>query len=70
MIEKKEDWLRTKWRPMMALTYMAINVYDFIIAPSVFNALQYASGQTLSMYTSITLQGGGLIHVADRKSVV
>ena len=61
----KQDWMTKKWRPMMAITYMAINIFDFIIMPVFFNLLQFwSAGQAISSYQSLTLQGGGLIHIA------
>lgn len=61
----KEDWMTKKWRPMMAVTYMAINIFDFIIGPVLYNLLQFWNpGQHIGMWQSLTLQGGGLIHIA------
>lgn len=61
----KEDWMNRKWRPAMAWVYMAINIFDFILAPIFFNLLQFHThGQTITSYQAITLQGGGLFHVA------
>lgn len=63
--QDKEDWMTKKWRPMMAVVYMAINIFDFILGPILYNLLQYHStGQTINMWQPLTLQGGGLIHVA------
>lgn len=63
--QDKEDWMTKKWRPMMAITYMLINIFDFIVGPILFNLLQFWNpGQAISSYTSLTLQGGGLIHIA------
>ena len=60
-----EDWMNSKWRPMMAMTYMAINIFDFIIGPIYYNLLQFFAGdQQILMWQSITLQNGGLIHLA------
>ena len=78
-------WLRSLWRPIAALTYLSICVFDFIIAPyyvqaqphdlaEIFKyilqmpveqqsealAVMYAKGQ----WQSLTLQGGGLFHIA------
>ena len=65
MAAKKEDWMTTKWRPMMAVTYMAINIFDFIVGPVLYNVLQFHNpGQSIGMWQSLTLQGGGLIHIA------
>lgn len=62
---RQEDWMTKKWRPMMALTYMAINIFDFIIGPVTYNLLQFhTSTQSLAMWQPLTLQGGGLVHLA------
>ena len=63
--QDKEDWMTKKWRPMMAIVYMMINLFDFIIGPILFNLLQYWNpGQAIAMWQPLTLQGGGLIHIA------
>lgn len=60
-----EDWMTKKWRPMMAVTYMAINIFDFILGPILYNLLQYWNpGQAVGMWQPLTLQGGGLVHIA------
>ena len=61
----KEDWMTKKWRPMMAIVYMLINLFDFIIGPILYNILQFHNpGQMIGMWAPLTLQGGGLIHIA------
>jgi hypothetical protein len=60
----KEDWMNRKWRPMMAWTYMVTCVYDFIVGPIAYNLMQLHGTQTLQMWEPLTLQGGGLYHVA------
>ena len=35
--QNKEDWMTKKWRPMMAIVYMMINLFDFIIGPILYN---------------------------------
>lgn len=63
--QDKEDWMTKKWRPMMAIVYMMINLFDFIIGPILYNLLQYSNpGQAIGMWQPLTLQGGGLIHIA------
>jgi hypothetical protein len=60
-----EDWMTKKWRPMMAMTYMATIWFDFIVGPIIFNILQYYNpGQAVTSWTPLTLQGGGLYHLA------
>jgi hypothetical protein len=63
--KKKEDWMTSKWRPMMAMTYMATILFDFIVGPILFNILQYWNpGQAIGMWVPLTLQGGGLYHIS------
>lgn len=64
-VQKQEDWMTKKWRPMMAVTYMATIWFDFIVGPTLFNILQYFNpGQAVSSWTPLTLQGGGLYHLS------
>jgi hypothetical protein len=63
--QKTADWMTTKWRPLMAITYMATIWFDFIAGPILYNLLQYWNpGQAITAYQPITLQGGGLYHLA------
>jgi hypothetical protein len=63
--KKTEDWMTTKWRPLMAVTYMATIWFDFIVGPIIFNILQYWNpGQAITTWTPLTLQGGGLYHIS------
>lgn len=73
------------WRPLSAVTYLSICIFDFIVAPYLIQAqpndlaeifryvlqmpteqqsealaIMYAKGQ----WSSLTLQGGGLFHIA------
>ena len=62
---QQEDWMVKKWRPMMGWTYMATCIFDFIAGPILFNLLQYWNpGQAVGMWTPLTLQGGGMYHIA------
>lgn len=61
----KNDWMQTKWRPMMGWTYMATCITDFILFPILWSVLQAVQGgQVTSQWIPITLQGAGLFHVA------
>jgi len=65
MAAEKEDWMQKKWRPMMGWTYMATCIFDFILGPILYNVLQYYNpGQAVGMWVPLTLQGGGLYHLA------
>ena len=61
----KKSSLADNWRPMMAWTYMATCLFDFIIGPVTYNILQFLNpGQHVDMWQAITLQGGGLYHLS------
>ena len=63
--KEKDDWVTKKWRPMMGWTYMATCLFDFMLGPILYNVLQYYNpGQAVGMWTPLTLQGGGLYHIA------
>lgn len=59
------SWIDKKWRPMMGWAYMAICICDFIIFPVLWSVFQAHYNGTISdQYDPITIQGGGLLHVA------
>ena len=41
--QKKEDWMNSKWRPMMGWMYMVVCCFDFVIAPILWSLLQSIS---------------------------
>jgi hypothetical protein len=66
--KKDEDWMSKKWRPMMAIMYMACCASDFILFPIMFTIVQFweneAANDAFRQWVPITLQGGGLFHIA------
>jgi hypothetical protein len=59
-----ESWFSSRWRPAMAWLWFAVSACDFILFP-ILNAA--AAGAKLIPYapwSPITLQGGGLFHMA------
>ena len=66
--KKDEDWMTKKWRPMMAIMYMFCCLADFFIFPIMFTVVQFwetqAANDAFRQWVPITLQGGGLFHVA------
>jgi len=63
--QKKEDWMNSKWRPMMGWVYMATCTADFVVFPILWSVLQSIShGQVTSQWQPLTLQGAGLFHIA------
>jgi hypothetical protein len=66
--KKDDDWMTKKWRPMMAMMYMICCLCDFAIFPVMFTIVQFwetqAANDAFRQWVPITLQGGGLFHVA------
>jgi hypothetical protein len=63
--KKQEDWMNSKWRPMMGWMYMVLCMFDFMIAPILWSMIQaYQGGQVNIQWQPLTLQGAGLFHVA------
>jgi hypothetical protein len=63
--KKKEDWMNSKWRPMMGWMYMAVCMADFVLFPVLWSLIQaIGGGQVHTQWNPITLQGAGLFHMA------
>ena len=66
--KKKEDWMNSKWRPAMGWMYMAVCMFDFIIAPILWAVIQFwetqAANDAFRQWQPLTLQGAGLFHMA------
>jgi hypothetical protein len=67
-VKAQEDWMTKKWRPMMAIMYMTCCIFDFAIFPIMFTVVQFwetsIANDAFRQWAPITLQGGGLFHVA------
>ena len=68
VVKKEEDWMTKKWRPMMAIMYMICCLCDFALFPIFFTIVQFwevqEANDAFRQWVPITLQGGGLFHVA------
>lgn len=66
--KEQESWIQKKWRPLMAIQYMLVCLSDFILFPILFTIVQFwevqAANDAFRQWTPITLQGGGLYHMA------
>lgn len=64
----KSEWMTKTWRPMMAIMYMMVCVFDFIVFPAMFTGVQFweteAVNDAFRQWSPITLQASGLFHVA------
>lgn len=65
LTKESEHWMKSLWRPAMGWLYMAMCACDFIIFPVIAMFLpQIVPGLTYIPWKSITLDNGGLIHMA------
>jgi hypothetical protein len=63
--KKKEDWMNSKWRPMMGWMYMLVCTADFVAFPVLWSLVQAVhGGNVTTQWQPITLQGAGLFHMA------
>ena len=62
--KKKEDWMNSKWRPMMGWMYMLVCTADFILFPVMWSLLQTFAKAPITQWMPLTLQGAGLFHIA------
>jgi hypothetical protein len=63
-VRNNEHWFVAYWRPAMAWTYLSICLFDFIVAPILVGVLSYATKEPYHGWIPLTLQGGGLFHLA------
>jgi len=62
--QKKEDWMNSKWRPMMGWMYMLVCMFDMILFPVLWSLLQTFTHTPITQWNPLTLQGAGLFHIA------
>jgi hypothetical protein len=63
--KKKEDWMNSKWRPMMGWMYMGVCIFDFVLAPVLWSLTQALfNGGVNVQWQPLTLQGAGLFHIS------
>jgi hypothetical protein len=61
---KKEDWMNSKWRPMMGWMYMLVCMMDMVVFPILWSLLQTFTHTQITQWNPLTLQGAGLFHIA------
>lgn len=63
--DKFGNWINSRWRPLMAMSYLITCICDFVLFPILWSVLQSMSeGQVTSQWNPLTIQGGGLYHIA------
>lgn len=60
-----DNWMQSRWRPMMGFTYMLICIFDFIVAPVLWSLVQaLQAGNVTLQWNPLTLIAGGFFHIA------
>lgn len=59
-----EHWFKSYWRPFAAWSYIAIVLFDFLLAPILNGVFFYLTGMPFIPWHPLTLEGGGLFHLA------
>lgn len=62
-----DSWLQKYWRPMMAIAYMVIVIFDFVVFPIFWSFIQFYGGTTAVVslqWSPLTLLSGGIFHAA------
>ena len=63
MSAQQDTWMQKYWRPAIAAAYIAIILFDFIIAPIFWSLLQAkALGEVAMQWAPLTLSSGGIFH--------
>jgi uncharacterized membrane protein len=63
--KENEHWMKSYWRPAMGWLYMLMCFCDFVAFPIISMFMpQFIKGMTYIPWKSITLDNGGLIHMA------
>jgi len=61
---KGDAWIEKRWRPIMAFTYVAICIFDFIAGP-IINYIFFAkTGVAFNSWKPLTMSDGGLFHIS------
>jgi heme/copper-type cytochrome/quinol oxidase subunit 2 len=59
---------KQKWTYLMGLTYMIVNIADFVAFPIMYTIVQFwetqASNDAFRQWIPLTLTNGGFIHIA------
>lgn len=59
-----QTWLQANWRAWMGWQYLVVCAFDFMIAPIGMAWFAYLTKTPLVQWTPLTVQGGGLYHIA------
>lgn len=61
---QQDEWLQKTWRPAIGVTYIAINICDFIIFPVLWSLFEAYTTGDLTPWEPLTLKAAGTFHIA------
>lgn len=64
VVSPAENWMTSKWRPLMALTYMGICIGDFFLFPILWPLLMHFDHLPITQWKPITMDQGGFFHLS------
>jgi hypothetical protein len=59
-----ESFIQAYWRPIAAIVYLIICLFDFVLAPVLLGFYSIYTKSTLVMWTPLTTIGGGIFHIS------
>ena len=63
-MEKEASWIKHYWRPAIAWQYLAVCLFDFMLAPIMLMVFSYLTGAGYIAWTPLTLQMNGFYHLS------
>lgn len=65
MSAREETWINKKWRPITAVVYLVICVFDFLVFPILWALFMAKYGDAKAFaWDPLTLKGAGLFHLS------
>lgn len=63
-VDKEASWIKQYWRPAVAWQYLAVCLFDFMIAPIMLMVFAYLTKSSYIAWTPLTLQMNGFYHLS------
>src|SRR5882672_10978348 len=61
---ESESFMRKYWRPLCAIVYLTIVLFDFLIAPILLGVYSIYTKSALQQWQPLTVQGGAIFHLS------
>ena len=63
-LEQDNEWIQKTWRPAVGVTYIIINIFDFIIFPILWTLYGIFTKNQVTQWHPLTLDSTGLFHLS------